>query len=391
MATDVVMPALGMSQETGRIVRWLKREGDPVAKGEPLIEIETDKVTVEVEAPATGTLARVTSGDGDVVPVGMVIALIAAPGEELGAGGAAHAPVAVAGAGRIAASPLARRVAAAHGVDLAQVRGRGGRIDRADVMAFIQARAAGTAPATASAARASVRGPGASGPPGDSAEITVGTVWRLMAERTTQSWTSAPHFYLRRDVEAGRLTAWRESAKKSLGSDLTFTDLLVRLVAAALREHPRLVATWRNGTIIQSGEINVGIAAAIDDGLVVPVIHGADRLGIEEISRRRKDLIARANAGALRPEDLSGGTFTVSNLGMYGVDAFDAVINPPQAAILAVGRIAPRVVAVGGGPAVRPVMTLSLSCDHRVVDGARAARFLEALAGLIEEPLALLG
>ncbi len=406
MPTDVVMPALGMAQETGRIVRWLKAEGEPVTKGEPLIEIETDKVTVEIEAPATGVLARVTAGEGQVVPVGEVIALILAAGEQAPAAAVParteaiqQAPLRVgartstagglpagADAAKIPASPLARRIAAEHGVDLAQVKGRAGRIDKADVLAYIQARDAGAAPVQASASRA-----GAGGPPSAAREAEVGTVWRLMAERTTKSWTTAPHIYLRRDVDAGRLAAWREGARKRSGLDLTYTDLLVRLVAVALRDHPGLVATWRDGAIVQSGEINIGVAVAIDEGLIVPVIHGADRLTLEEIALRRQDLVSRANAGALRPEDIRGGTFTISNLGMYGVDAFDAVINPPQAAILAVGRIAPRVVAVGGAPAVRPAMTLSLSCDHRVVDGARGARFLGALAGLIEEPLSLLG
>ncbi|MDI6772720.1 MAG: dihydrolipoamide acetyltransferase family protein, partial [bacterium] len=219
---------------------------------------------------------------------------------------------------------------------------------------------------------------------------TLSAAWRRMAERTTQSWTSAPHFYLLRDVDAGRLVAWRERWQKRFKVDLTYTDLLVKLLAAALQEHPRLNSRWLDGTIVSNPEINVGLAVAVEAGLLVPVIHRADQQSVRQIADRRKDLVSRAQAGKLRAEDLIGGTFTISNLGMYGVDVFNAIINPPQAALLAVGRIADRVVAVKGRPAVRPMMTLSLSCDHRVVDGARGARFLEALADLTEEPAALL-
>jgi pyruvate dehydrogenase E2 component (dihydrolipoamide acetyltransferase) len=210
-----------------------------------------------------------------------------------------------------------------------------------------------------------------------------------MAERTTQSWTSAPHFYLLREVDAGRLASWRDVAAKRLGRGVSVTDLLVRATAAALEAHPRLNAAWADGSVRLNNEINVGIAVAIEEGLVVPVIHGADRIGLESIAARREDVVSRAREGTLRPEDVERGTFTISNLGMFGIDAFNAVVNGPQAAILAVGRIVDRVVAVDGSPAVRPIMALTLSCDHRVVDGARAARFLDALATLIEEPAGL--
>ncbi len=220
--------------------------------------------------------------------------------------------------------------------------------------------------------------------------LTVSTAWRIMAERVTQSWASVPHFYLLREVNASRLVTWRERARRRLTENITYTDLLVKLVAAALREHPRVNAQWDDGTIVPQETINVGLAVAIEDGLVVPVIHQADELSLQEIAARREDLVARAQAGKLRPTDIQGGTFTISNLGMYGVDAFNAIVNPPQAAILAVGRIAERVVAVDGRPAVQPMMILSLSCDHRVVDGARAAQFLEMVVDLIEEPLGLL-
>jgi pyruvate dehydrogenase E2 component (dihydrolipoamide acetyltransferase) len=205
----------------------------------------------------------------------------------------------------------------------------------------------------------------------------------------TQSWTSAPHFYLVREVNATRLMTWRERAGKQ-GVRVTYTDLLVRLVAAAIKQHPRVNVSWKDGTLVSHAEINVGLAVALEDGLVVPVLHRADTLTLPEIATRREDVVARAQSGKLRPADIQGGTFTISNLGMYGVDAFNAIVNPPQAAILAVGRIAERVVPVNGQPAVQPVMVLTLSCDHRAVDGARGAQFLGALADLVGEPLAIL-
>jgi pyruvate dehydrogenase E2 component (dihydrolipoamide acetyltransferase) len=211
-----------------------------------------------------------------------------------------------------------------------------------------------------------------------------------MAERMTASWTTAPHFYLVREVNVSRLVTWRERATKQTGARITYTDILVRLVAAALSRHPRVNAAWKDGEIVLNADINIGLAVAIDDGLVVPVIHRADTLGLAELAARREDLVSRAQAGKLRPADIQGGGFTISNLGMYGVDAFNAVVNPPQAAILAVGRIVDRVVAVNGQPAVQPTMVLTLSCDHRALDGARGAQFLGALGELIEEPLVLL-
>jgi pyruvate dehydrogenase E2 component (dihydrolipoamide acetyltransferase) len=215
-------------------------------------------------------------------------------------------------------------------------------------------------------------------------------MWRIMAERMTASWTTAPHFYLVREVNVSRLVTWRDRAGKQTGARITYTDLLVRLVAAAIAQHPRVNASWKDGTIVQHAEINVGLAVALEAGLVVPVLHRADALTLAEIAIRREDLVTRAQAGKLRPADIQGGGFTISNLGMFGVDAFSAIVNPPQAAILAVGRIADRVVPVNGQPAVQPTMVLTLSCDHRALDGARGAQFLGALADLIEEPLALL-
>ena len=389
MPTDVIMPALEMAQETGKVLKWLKAPGHAVRKGEPIVEIETDKVTVEIEAPASGVLRDVTARAGDVVPVGKTIALIFAPGEAGAAGPAAPVGPAAGGvptgavaspppaapavkaspagdgtAARLtAASPKARRLAAERGLDVSALRGSGpgGAVLAGDVVA--------------------AKVPVAEG---------VGTVWRIMAERMTASWTSAPHFYLVREVNVSRLITWRERVGKQTGARITYTDLLVKLVAAALVQHPRANASWKDGSIVRNADINIGVAVAIEDGLVVPVVHRADTLSLADIAGRREDLVARAQAGKLRPADIQGGGFTISNLGMYGVDAFDAIVNPPQAAILAVGRIADRVVALNGQPAVQPTMVLTLSCDHRVLDGARGAQFLSALADLIEEPLALL-
>jgi pyruvate dehydrogenase E2 component (dihydrolipoamide acetyltransferase) len=442
MATSVIMPALELAQETGKVIRWLKAPGDAVAKGEPLVEIETDKVTTEIEAPASGILMHVSAQEGDVIPVGQAIAQIGAPGEAGAAAPAGSPPrAAVASPGAaIKASPLARKIAEQHGVDLTRVKTSTGRIEKADVLAHVEARTAAAVPAHAghenpvngTANRAAVRLGAASpkarrlaaergldirtmrgsGPQGAvlavdilSAPVTpvlpasaarpsdgqgVGAVWRIMAERMTTSWTTAPHFYLFREVTVGRLTAWRQQAEKQTGGRITYTDVLVKLVAAALARHPAVNASWRDGAITRHAEINIGLAVAVEDGLIVPVIHRADTLGLAAIAARREDVVSRAQGGKLRPADIQGGTFTISNLGMFGVDAFNAIVNPPQAAILAVGRIADRVVALDGHPAVQPTMMLTLSCDHRALDGARAARFLGDLADLIEEPLALL-
>jgi pyruvate dehydrogenase E2 component (dihydrolipoamide acetyltransferase) len=271
----------------------------------------------------------------------------------------------------VAASPKARRLAQERGVDIATLRGSGpgGAVVAADIPTHTPAlpRSAGEG---------------------------VSTVWRVMAERMTQSWTTVPHFYLVREVAASGLVELRgriaSIVQRRNGIRPTYTDLLVKIVAMALRDHPRVNASWTDGTIHCNDGINVGLASAIEEGLIVPVIHGADALSIGEIAARRKDIVERAGAGKLRPADISGGTFTLTNLGMYNVDAFNAIINTPQAAILAVGRIAERVVPVDGQPAVRPMLTLTLACDHRVVDGARSAQFLDDLANLIEEPWGIL-
>ncbi len=409
MATRVIMPALGVAQETGKVLRWLKPEGAQVTKGEPLIEIETDKATVEIEAPASGILSAVTVREGDEVPVGQPIAVIGQPGEAAAPAPAAApstrpvpapapavpptpdgsramggGPATGSGSRLAPASPKARRMARELGVDVASLAGSGpgGAVVAGDVQA---------GQGFAAAPRTPSGGTAAGSVAGSMDTVTPSSAWRLMAERTTKSWKEAPHFFLVREVSAGRLVGWREAWQRRFKEDVTYTDLLVVLIAAALRQHKRLNATWDGGVISVRPEINIGVAVATEEALVVPVIHRADTLRVTEIAGRLHDLADRAQAGKLRPEDVRDGTFTVSNLGMYGVDAFTAVLNPPQAAILAVGRIAERVVAVDGAPHVQPMMTLCLSCDHRVVDGARGAQFLQTLADLVEEPLTILG
>jgi pyruvate dehydrogenase E2 component (dihydrolipoyllysine-residue acetyltransferase) len=441
MATSLVMPALEMAQESGVLVRWLKQDGEQVTKGEPIMEIETDKATVEIEAPATGLLGGILVNEGDAVPVGQTIAWILSPGETPPAIDPTPAGRTISQPGSSTTklpppepqrstyseiSPVARKIAQQHGIDLALVKSDTGRIEKADVLAFVRAQAAPAVSATSAFPRLSPASPKArklaaerglnltnitgSGPEGAvvTADVlalanrawppggleTPGTVWRVMAERMTRSWTTVPHFFLLREVDAGNLVEWRKRSAPSLaqrtGIKLTYTDLLIKILAFTLRAHPRLNAAWADGNVLFNQEINVGIATAIDEGLVVPVIYRADTATLNEIAAQRHDRTERAHNRKLRPADLAGGTFTLSNLGMYNVDAFNAIVNTPQAAILAVGRIVDRVVPVNGQPAVRPMINLSLSCDHRVVDGARAAQFLDDLAETIEVPWRLL-
>ena len=438
MPKEVIMPALGMAQDEGVLLRWLKKEGEIVQAGEPLMEVATDKVDVQVEAPASGLLTAVTAQEGDEIPVGQVIALIAAEGEELPAK-PVSAPLAtdiedsegeppaqsVPSESRVP-SPVAARMAAQHGIDLADVPAVGGRISREDIEAHMRAAGAGVRVLASPKARrlarergidlASLAGNGPQGavlaadvpltvqPPTESItqpqpvpapaasppdQPTVSRMWQIMAQRLTASWTSVPHFYLVREVDATGLQGWRSllASKTPDRVNVTYTDLLTKLTALSLARFPRLNASWRDGEILFNPDINIGLAVAVPEGLLVPVVHKADQLQVQDIAARRTDLVARANRAALLPDDFAGGTFTISNLGMYGVDAFNAIVNPPQAAILAVARITDRVVAVDGQPAVRPMLTLTLSCDHRAVDGVMAAQFLDTFAALIEEPL----
>jgi len=457
LAKEIIMPALGMAQETGTLLTWHKREGDTVNKGELLMTVATDKTDVEIEAPASGILRGVTLKEGEDAPVGQVIAWLLAAGEAIpgtkqNGAAAPTAPAApavqpaVVSAAPLPTTPVAARMAAEHGVDLRLVKVSGERIQKEDVLAYIAEREKAMQPAAMGAANGKVlASPKArrlaaeqgldlatisgSGPDGaviaadvlaaaqakpvpapivaEPASITQSPItqspvaqpaealpmsrpWRIMAQRLQQSWTTVPHFYLERDVSAAALAQWRKALQARSSAKITYTDLMVKAVAAALRKHPRLNASWHNEQIVANHEINVGLAVAVEDGLLVPVVHGADRLGLSEIAGRRIDLVDKAQSGKLAPADLADGTFTISNLGMFGVERFNAIVNPPQAAILAVGAIVDRVVPVNGQPAVQPMMTLTLSCDHRIVDGARAAQFLQTLVGYLEEPLSIL-
>ena len=279
--------------------------------------------------------------------------------------------------GAIFGSTNGRRFCKESGQELSALRGSGpeGAILAADIQAGLKTTPGAGKPT-----------PGSASP----TELPISTNWARMIERISASWPATPHFYLVREVNASRLSAWRTQAQVHSKKKITVTDLLVRLCAAALAKHPRINAQYHNGKLLQMPEINIGLAVAVEEGLVVPVIKHADRLSLSEVAATRSALVERARDGKLRLEDLQDGTFTISNLGMYDIDAFNAMINPPQAAILAVGRIAERVVALHGQPVVQPMLTLSASFDHRVVDGARGADFLKTLAELIEEPLALL-
>jgi len=384
MAISVVMPALEMAQETGKLVSWRKKEGERVAKGEILLEIETDKAVVEIESPGDGVLSAITAHEGAVIPVGQTIAWLLQAGEHVpadqaktpsGRRSATESMETAAGitgdstrvadaGGAVRVSPKARRLAQEHGVDLATVQGSGpgGEILADDIVAASRPQGAGVhVPADMS------------------------TAARLMAERTTASWTTVPHFFLTREVEATALNAAHASRPGT-----THTDLLVALVARALAAHPRMNASWVDGAIRPNVDINVAIAMAAADAVVSAVVPRADRLPIADLAARRQELTGRARAGRLQPADIAGATFTISNLGMHHVDAFTAIIVPPQAGILAVGAIRDRVVAIDGQPAVRPMLTLTLSCDHRVVDGARAAAFLHDVVEAIHVCEALL-
>jgi pyruvate dehydrogenase E2 component (dihydrolipoamide acetyltransferase) len=396
MPISVVMPALEMAQDTGTLVSWRKKEGETVTKGEILLEIETDKAVVEVEALADGLLAGVKAQPGDVIPVGRTIAWILGTGESVPADelpspaapasaprpssttsqAAQTASESRTGAKKIKISPKARRIAQERGVDIERLRGSGGdgEILVADILAAESS--AGEASTSSSKAATTSNSAGAA--------QALSSIGRLMAERTTQSWTTVPHFFLTREVDASGLNKKRAELLPSIEEShkvrLSHTDLLISVVAHALEKHPRLNASWNGQAIRLNQEINIGIAMAVEDGVVTGVVRSANKIDLDEIAVQRRDLAERARAGRLRPIDISGATFTISNLGMYHVNAFTAIIVPPQAAILAVGEIADRVVAVEGKPAVRPMISMTLSCDHRVVDGARAAEFMETVA-----------
>jgi pyruvate dehydrogenase E2 component (dihydrolipoamide acetyltransferase) len=406
MADEVKLPRLGQGMESGTIVKWLKSEGDQVEKGEPLYELDTDKVTQEVEAEVAGVLLKITVSQGEA-DVGTTIAVIGEQGEDVPAlevgedeqeegspgpnreaereqGREASAseqiteirePAQGNGSGaRIKASPLARRIARERGIELGSLRGTGpeGRVVAEDVE-----RAAAGGPAAPTAA-----------PPGDVERIPLTSVRRTIARRLTEAW-QAPAFQIAMSADMTRaqeLHARLAERVKEGEPKPTVTDILTKACAAALMRHRAVNALWADDAIELHPSANVGIAVAIEAGLVVPVIHQAERRTISELAAARADIVSRARENKLRQEDLDGGTFTISNLGMFGVEQFVAVLNPPQAAILAVGAIERKAVPTDTGFEARPLMMLTLTCDHRSLDGATAADFLRTVKAFLEEP-----
>jgi pyruvate dehydrogenase E2 component (dihydrolipoamide acetyltransferase) len=395
VASAVILPRLGQGMETGTIVRWLKAEGEPVAKGEPLFELDTDKVTQEVEAEASGVLLKIAVAEGEV-PVGRTVAFIGAEGEDIPdvappAAAAAttepEPPVPAAevepppttepsGNGRIKASPLARRLARERGVELGALRGTGpeGRIVAEDVeRAEVGVSTSAAAPPRIVAA-------------GEVERVPLTNIRKTIARRLTEAW-QIPVFQLQTSADMTRANALVAKLRER-DSDVrvTVTDLLTKVAAQALMRHREVNAEFTDDAIILHPSANVGIAVAAPQGLVVPVIRSAERLSLAEIATARADLVGRARDNKLRTDDLEGSTFTISNLGMYAVESFTAVLNPPQAAIVAVGATEDKAVAVNGELAVRPMLTLTATFDHRAVDGAPAAAFLQTLKENLELP-----
>lgn len=394
MATEVIMPKLGLTMEEATIIRWIKREGDPVAKGEAILEIETDKSTVEVDSPASGVMGPLLYLEGTTLPVGKTIShilalegeipsssLISTPSEsitvEMGETDQSPTTDRQGVSPRVMASPVARRVAQDLGVDINHLIGTGpqGRVMEEDVRR--------AAKQTSTFEETSLL-------------LSIGEtrhpdrLRKLTADRMVQSFTSAPHFYLTVETDVDLFVRMREglisTIESKTGIRLTISDLLIKIVAQALEERPEVNAFWENGAIHRLSDINVGLAVATDRGLIVPVFPRANLQSLSEIVVRRQALVDKARRGSLSPQELEGGSFTITNLGGFAVDQFNAIINPPQAAIMAVGRIKDRPVAVADELKVRPTMVVTLSVDHRVLDGADAARFLDRLVNLIESP-----
>jgi pyruvate dehydrogenase E2 component (dihydrolipoamide acetyltransferase) len=407
MATEIKLPRLGQGMESGTIVKWLKSEGDKVEKGEPLYELDTDKVTQEVEADASGVLLKIAVSEGEV-EVGRTIAVIGEQGESVEVSDDAQEEGSPApareeerergreasaedgrseqvteikapsdnGGGRVKASPLARRIARERGIDLSAVAGTGpdGRVVAEDV----ERAAASGAPVPAAAPAAATEG----------VEVEqLSSMRKTIARRLTEAW-EAPVFQLGITVDMGRALELRERLVELHGDGAkpTISDLITKVSAAALMRHRAVNAHYKGDSIELFPTANIGIAVAIPKGLVVPVIQGCERKSVAEIAAARGALVDRARSAKLQQSDLDGGTFTISNLGMYGIERFIAVLNPPQAAILAVGSIEEKVVAVAGQPAVRPRMELTLTCDHRAIDGATGAEFLRDVKTFLEEP-----
>jgi pyruvate dehydrogenase E2 component (dihydrolipoyllysine-residue acetyltransferase) len=400
---EITMPRLSDTMESGVIAAWHKHVGDPVSAGDVIADIETDKAIMELEAYDDGVLERILVPEGESAPIGAPIGMLgdgtgsATPVVEepqVAEEPAAPAPDPEPRAapvpprdGRPPASPLARRLARDLGVDLTTVPGSGphGRIVRADIEAAAVPAEPASPPAPAAA------------PPAESEDVEVlplPRMQRVAATRLTQSKQEAPHIYLTRAVDVTELLALRATLNETLvaagGPKVSVNDLVVKAVATALRAHPEVNVSFAGDSVRRHRRVHVGVAVAVTSGLLVPVVRDADRMSVSEIAALTRDLSARARDRKLRPEEMTGGTFTVSNLGMFGIEQFTAVINPPEAAILAVGAAAEELRPRDGAPVVRSIMRVTLSCDHRVVDGATGAGFLQTLSALLEAPLRIL-
>ena len=476
MPNDVLMPKMGYDMTEGKILRWLKQEGEVVQRGEPLAEIETDKVNIEIEAFANGTLGQQIAQEGDTIPVGQKIAVILGEGESLGNGNtpaadqaaappararteagatvvppavdsasgeggnaepesgeasaaaqgpipnqgqrtmaaaeaaAATAPVAPDGAapsttgpaGRIKASPLARRIAQEHEIDLRQVQGSGpgGRIVREDVEAFLSRTRQQPPPAAAPAPAETVAAPAAAPVPAEEAapaaagqRVPLSRMRAAIARRMVEGKTTIPHFYVSAEVDMTEALAWRKrlnEAASGEGYKVTVNDMIVKACGLALTKFPSLNSSFAGDAIEGHDRIDISIAVALKEGLIAPVVRAVDQKSLGRVAREAADLVGRAREGKLQPDEFSGGTFTVSNLGPFNVDTFIAIITPPQAAALAVGSSAQKAVVVDGQVVIRDRMNITISADHRVTDGAEGAQFVSEVRRLLENPLALL-
>ncbi len=395
---DVLMPRLSDTMTEGVIGQWLKHEGDTVARGELIAEIETDKATMELEAYDSGVLTRIIAEEGSTVPIGQPIAVIDVSAASTdGAPAAADKPAppappaqrsrpeAPTPAGSLRATPLVRSLARQHGIDLSTVTGSGpaGRIVRADIEAVIAPR-----PVAAPPSVAQQRPPTVSAGEADE-QVPLSSIRRITAQRLTES-AAAPHFYLTSVAAVDALQKLRTELNAEFcddGPKISVTDLLIRACALTLRTHRHVNSSWGGDHLVHHKHVNIGCAVATDNGLLVPVIRDADRKSLTEIAVEAHALIERARAGKLTPDEMTAGTFTISNLGMYGIDHFTAVINPPEAAILAVGAVQQEAVVRDGQLTAATTLKLTLAIDHRVLDGATAAVFLQCLVTLLEHPL----
>ncbi len=416
MATEVIMPVLGLTMESGTIVEWIKQEGDSVTEGEILFTVETDKSVMEVEAKASGNLIKVLNGPGDEVPIQQVIGYIGEAGEVVadipaasGKGatseGALSPPPEKAPAvpavsdragGRIKSSPAARNYAKDLDIAIEDVTGTGpgGRIVRADIKAFAEARAQTPEPVPATPSVGPLPTIAYDTGKQERSRTPLTGIRKIAATRLAESTSTVPHFYLSMDLDMTKAVALRHEliqyGESNSLARVSINDLIIKAVAMALKESPAVNASLEGDTIIQYEDVNIGFAIALDDGLVVPVVGGADRRTVYDIAEATKALDGKAKGSGLSPDDYGHGTFTISNLGMFGVDHFTAIINPPEGAILAVGRVKEKPVVVDGAVEVRDMMTATLSSDHRLIDGAVAAQFMARVRKILEEPIGLL-